>query len=830
MLISTLKLNFSIIFIIFIFCYGFLYPNYETDINKIYSKSDSLSINRIYEVADSLVKIPGDSAYIVTLIKRGIYLSDSVNIKLVKAEGYKRLGIYFRHKGDYQTALENFFEALEIVGKKSNNWQTSSILNNIGVVYRRLDDYNTALDYHLKALTIAEEIQDKRNIAVSLNSIGNIHTFIGNYQEGLEHFFRAMKIEERDNNQLGKAINFNNIGEVYVLLKKTDSAKVYFEHSLSLNIELKNNKGIAINLNCLGNLSKESGKLDLALEYFKRALELDKQSGDKIYILRSYNNIGELQLLMNNAKSALLNFNLALELALELGSKFEIHRSYKFIADAYRKIGNFEKALINYDYSKIYGDSVLNEKNNNSIAHLQIRYNLEKKEKQIELLQKEKQNESNFKVFLLIIIIIILIFAFISYRRFKIQRDLSISLEDKNKIIEQKNWELLNMNEKIQEQNTILESLNLTLTEKNSEIIKTQKHLLNLNEQLKDANNTKDKFFSIISHDLKNPFNYLLATTDMLRERFNSYSPENIYSKIENLNESAHQVYNLLDNLLNWANSQRGVIKYNPSDFDFYEIAINNVLLLKPLADKKGITIKSMIKPNTYIYADYNMVNTIARNFLSNAVKFTNSGGSVEIHSYKDDDYLYATVVDTGIGLNVDFVPKLFSIDENISTKGTANESGTGLGLVMCKEFTERNGGKIEVKSEIGVGSKFTFSLPLSKIEVDFANSNPINEIDEIIQIPIAEIPELIFVSEFHFKYLNNELAEKRNYVMKYKQIGLIKEFVESVMKIGIECNSDYIIEYANKLEIVLNTFDFEKIIRTLLDFDLILERVKISE
>ncbi len=799
--------------------------------NLYSNQSDTIKINELFTKAENISK-NNDSIskkQVISIYLNAIKLSDSLNNHIKKAESYSKLGNYYRNKGDYQNALENLFKALKEVNG-SEIWLKSAILNNIGVVYRRLDDYNTALEYHLKALKIAENIGDNINIATSWNSIGNINAFLNNHEEALSNFRKALDLEKYSKNMLGEAINYNNIGEVYSLLNNLDSAKYYFEMSLLLNQQMKNNKGIAINYNSLGSIYKTKEKYNQSLEYFSKAIELDRLSADKIYVLRSLNNIGEVQLLLNLPQKAISNFFEALGIALELGSKFEIHRTYKLISDAYRKLGEYNKALDYFDKSKIYGDSVFNEKKANSINHLQILYNVEKKERQIQLLQRENENESNVKIFLLIISIIVLLFAFVFYRRFKIQSLLSKTLKEKNSIIESKNFELLLMNEKIQEQNTKLESLNLSLLEKNNLITKAQENLLLLNNDLKEANNTKDKFFSIISHDLKNPFNYLLATTDLLNKNFKNFNNEQIKSQIDNLHDSARQVYNLLENLLGWAGSQRGTFHNIPTDIDFYEIALNNILLFKSNAAKKSISLKFDVAQNTYIYTDYNLINTVVRNLISNAIKFTNFGGIVELNVKEIDNCLEISVKDNGIGISQDRINKLFKINENISTKGTANENGTGLGLVLVNEFIEKMGGKLNIKSEPNYGTEFTFTVPLSKLQTVPILTDMINIEKFEPEINLQSTQDLILLEKKLFEYLTNDLVEKRNYLIKVRQVGLIRDFANQVIEVGNLNTLEEFSEYGNNLLQCLEVFDFERIEKSLNDFDKLIKLIKLKE
>lgn len=242
--------------------------------------------------------------------------------------------------------------------------------------------------------------------------------------------------------------------------------------------------------------------------------------------------------------------------------------------------------------------------------------------------------------------------------------------------------------------------------------VRTHLELNETHRQLIEANATKDKFFSIIAHDLKNPFNALIGLSRLLMNQFDRMDQESIKEMITLIHDSSNNTYQLLENLLDWSRMQTGKIKWQPTEIGLGAIAYENVCLLNPAAEKKEIRLLSEVHQDTTVYADPNMINMVIRNLLSNAVKFTPKGGEVKIYSQTKGDSEEIVIADTGIGIHQDDISKLFRIDQHVSTPGTEKESGTGLGLILCKEFVEKNGGEIRVESEIGTGSCFYFSLP----------------------------------------------------------------------------------------------------------------------
>ncbi|RUT79547.1 ATP-binding protein [Ancylomarina longa] len=234
-------------------------------------------------------------------------------------------------------------------------------------------------------------------------------------------------------------------------------------------------------------------------------------------------------------------------------------------------------------------------------------------------------------------------------------------------------------------------------------------------KELESLNATKDKFFSIIAHDLKNPFASLIGASDILVENGDDLSKEQVKTFSSIINQSARQGFRLLENLLEWSRMQTGAIAWKPKVIDLWDLVNESVNLLTGSAEGKDIRLIANVQEDLRVMADPNMINTVVRNLISNAIKFTPHGGEVIVRSHINKQMIEIWVQDNGIGIAPEVMGKLFRIDEQHVQKGTDNETGTGLGLILCKEFVERHHGKIWVDSELGKGSSFKFSLPYSQ-------------------------------------------------------------------------------------------------------------------
>ena len=253
----------------------------------------------------------------------------------------------------------------------------------------------------------------------------------------------------------------------------------------------------------------------------------------------------------------------------------------------------------------------------------------------------------------------------------------------------------------------------VTVTKDISERKQAELKLQKYAAELKNANETKDKFFSIISHDLKSPFQGLLGYSEILASEYNTLPEEERLFFINCINELVHSAYQLLENLLEWSRLQTGKVPYIPGVYNLYDLILPTISMLAQTAKEKAITFEYNIDKTIMVEADKNMLSSIVRNLVSNAIKFTCSGGSIILSEISSDGFVEISVTDTGVGMQKEILENLFNLGGNISSKGTKNEEGTGLGLILCKDMVEKHGGRIWVESEVGKGSKFIFTIPM---------------------------------------------------------------------------------------------------------------------
>jgi ligand-binding sensor domain-containing protein/CheY-like chemotaxis protein/AraC-like DNA-binding protein len=334
---------------------------------------------------------------------------------------------------------------------------------------------------------------------------------------------------------------------------------------------------------------------------------------------------------------------------------------------------------------------------------------------------------------------------------------LKAEVEKRTHELSEANSFLVERNEEIKLQKERLEEFNEETLRQSEKILDQQRHITEQNHELESTvdelqklNKTKDHFFSILAHDLKNPISALTGISDFMKNNFMKLEKKEALEYLNSIHKSSNAVYDLLINLLNWSRTQSKNIEYSPSDFNVRELIQKNVTLLEQQFTNKHIAVNVQSDSKHNIYADYNMIDTVVRNIISNSIKFTEFNGAIEIASIEQDDHIQLKISDNGVGMDKAQLQKLFSLDKNNISVGTAGERGTGLGLVITQEFMQINGGMIRVESQIGKGTDFYLTLPRSiasvkpmlkvqrnnqhivKSELDFWEAFPVDKLIKI--------------------------------------------------------------------------------------------------
>jgi signal transduction histidine kinase len=595
--------------------------------------------------------------------KKALYKIEQNDFISIKPKALNYLGVVYRKLGDLDKSYSYFDQALDFANVLKDSVQIGYSYNNLTDYYIKKASYTIALENVLIAYEIFNKLNNKVGLSYCINYLGEIYIHQGDLPKALVYLEEAAKIRNEINDMRGYSNSITNIGEIFSKQGKFSKAFDYYYNALRINKKIGYKKGTGRVLSLLSNIFCEENNFEKALNNVKGALKINHDIKNKAGQIENLNQLGIIYLRLNNLKLSKKSLEKALLLSRESGHLDQEMLSYLYLSDYYAKKKDYQGA---FNATKNYislKDSIYSYENLGKFADIQTLFETNKKEVENKILKQDVEFEKRINGYFLIAFIIIFVIIIL----------IVILLVSKNK---------------------------------------TQNKANNL---LKELNSSKDKFFSILAHDLKGPFQGILGYTDILKNEYDSLEKEEVKVLVSSLYSVTRNVYNLLEGLLEWSRAQTGRIEYNPTFFMLSEEANNVVQLLTESAVVKEIVFSSTIENSIKVYADRDMVNTILRNLVANAIKFTNNGKIVKIVAEKRANDVVVSVVDHGIGMSQEEIQSLFRIDIHHTTLGTNGEEGTGVGLILCKELVQSNGGKIWVESEIGKGSKFSFNLPSSK-------------------------------------------------------------------------------------------------------------------
>ncbi len=542
-----------------------------------------------------------------------------------------------------------------------------------GSVFRSSGQYDNALKYDFLGLKHAEKNNNLLLEAKLLNNIGIDFYQTKNFNKALEYYLLAEKIYLEVGDTPGTGDCYNNIAMAYDDLEKSDSALFYYDKA-QLIFEKSNDKdAISDILNNKAGVYYKNGDFEKVLELVMKSLAIQEELGNENKIAYTLINIGMLYASMGEYKKAIEYEERGLLIAEKNGSYPHLRFGYKSLSDAYAGIGDYQKAFLTQMKYEAANDTIFNQDMAQAISEMQTKYETEKIEQQVKLLQTENEladtriNKGRILILtFLIVIILAFIIAIILIRQNKFKSRLNKDLESKN-------------------------------------------------IELSSLNATKNKFFAIVSHDMKNPLSGFKAITSSLDESFDEMSENDVKKYIKLLRNSSDQLNELLKGLLNWAALLSSNKEIVVKELQLTEIINEIVKLVKNDCNLKGIELNVNISDHPKVYVDENMLLTIVRNIVSNAIKFTPSGGMIAISLFNENNRNIVMIKDTGIGIEQQDINKLFRIDADTKTIGNSKEKGAGLGLILVKEMADRCNIEIIVKSELGKGTEFVLSVPVKK-------------------------------------------------------------------------------------------------------------------
>jgi signal transduction histidine kinase len=552
------------------------------------------------------------------------------------------------------------------------------MLESIAWMHYRNSDLSEALRIANEALNMAKEINDNSTIASSLISIAAIYFDQKQFETAIIHFREAGILSQQAGDFKTYGRSLNNIGFSFIQLGKYDSATYY--STLSYDLAKRANEFYVLGFSCrnLGEIAVAQANFTRAIIYYNEGISLADASNNNYLKISLLYRLGAVHNHLKNPDRAIPLLQKAVQIGKQYSYRDELESSLRQLAESYILL---DDPLTAYAFQSEYialHDSLTNRRRIEQLSVAQAKFDSELKQAQIEVLtrdaalQQESYNQQRLFTYLSIACaVVFLIFMFVLWYNNR-------RIKGAKKVVEHRNAE-------IKKQTTLL----------------------------RESNATKDKLFSIISHDLRSPLGGLKGLMELISRE--GLTHEEFIHVSKNLRKNIDSVYDDLDNLLHWAQAQLNGIKSNKGLFNLAELVKDKIHLFEEVARSKEVVILNSVDESIFLQADINQIGLVVRNLIANAVKFSHIQGRIEVLALRIGSNVEISVIDKGVGMSAAEVDKLFQTETHFTKRGTLNEKGMGLGLLLAKEFVEGNGGEILVTSELGEGTTFKIILKNQK-------------------------------------------------------------------------------------------------------------------
>ena len=621
-----------------------------------YSQADTLAIMEYIEISKKHFGTDLDSAKIYA--DKAIKLSEKNNFYKGLGYGYSNLGIISEYRAEYAQSILNNKKS-KAYFEKGNLTKGIAISNQyLGIGYFYLSEYEKSLTYYFEALKSYDKLNFEEGIAAVNNNIGVVYEVRKDLEKALEFYVKSYELKNKL--KINASSSLANIANIYCEQDDFDKGLNYYFKAEKEKEKFKSNSGKA---SLYSNISKcyiVLKKYSKAENYIQKAIEIDTSRNNMYgysYDLQVY---GDLEKARGNKQLALNKYLKSYEIAKSNSYLDLLINSTSKTSDLYSSLGNYKKALQFHNELLSVKDKIHFQENKEAIANLDVVYETEKKTQEIELLSKENQlkditieRNRTIRIALISGSFLLLFSLFLLYNRFQLKA-------------------------------------------------KTNRILNTKNTELEELNATKDKLFSIVAHDLKNPVSAFKTLTENMSMGFDKIPQDMLQKLISQLRDSSTQLFDVLTNLLTWSNSQRDNILVNKIKVHPKKQVDEILKMYQINSSSKSIIINNEIDAKFELLTDKEILHTAFRNIIMNAIKFTPSNGEIKIYQNKNK----ITIEDSGIGMAKNDINKLFDITQNIESIGDSSEKGTGLGLLLCKELLDKADINIEIESELEKGTK----------------------------------------------------------------------------------------------------------------------------
>lgn len=612
----------------------------------------------------------------VVSFKRSAAIREEAGDSVGMGSSLNNAGFVYWMKTEFDSAIIYFNKALDIRSKLSDTDHHATTLNNLGTIYFNWAIYDKALEYYMKSLSLQREISNDYGISISLTNIGLVYNETGQHEEAIQYYKESLPhaIDSKDTNVVGYV--YQGLGYAFEDID-VDSSIYYFKLSLAKYQSASYPPGIILALRGIGDFYFKLKDYEVSGRNFEEMYRLAVREKIQLREAEALRGLGKVFLSQNNVGKAKSYLEESQLIGARLGNKVLLRDVSELVSEIFERLGDKDSALIALRVHLKYAQEIQDEEMSRRLIGLKNKFQFEKYELD---LQKQMYENKTQRITILAAVLMLVLFIIIVLLLFRV------------------NNRMKRTNNLLNEQNELIEG--------------QSKELGVINQQLVESNDAKDKLFSIISHDLRSPFQGLLGITNILKEDFYQLTNDEKLELINGLEETSRKTFELLENLLNLSASRMGKLAFDPYEVDVSEILNNTLYLHSEQAASKKISLTSNISDSRFVFADRNMLEIIFRNLLTNAIKYTHEEGEIFVDSCDSDGFVCFSIKDNGVGMDKETKANIFNINAVRSQKGTKGEKGTGLGIGLCKEFVEKHNGFIEIESEPGVGTIFRINLP----------------------------------------------------------------------------------------------------------------------
>lgn len=627
---------------------------------------DTAKVNALIQLS---MFISATSDENLTYAEQAMTISKKLNYRKGEADALRVTSMGLSKKGKFNESIKLLEDAALIYREIDDQRGLGKAYNNIGIDFFTMGDYKKSLEFLLKSLQIREKLNDPKELSASLNNIGMVYTNQKEFDLSLAYYFRSLAIVKQLKDDLGTAQAYNNIALVYEGKKEFD--KALENYNLSLEICLRNNEkyGEGLVTSNIAGIYGQTEQYDKAIEFYNKALEIQEMYGDPSLLIFSYKGLANVYLAKDNYAKAQEYGHMCRDMAKSIGHKVVMREIDETMAQMYEEMGDFKKALFYYQEFKAYSDSISNEENKTEIARLGLKYEYDKK---LELKENEQQQAAEIhdkevayynKIRLVLIGVVVLLLGFAIF------------------------------------------------------MIINRRRLLKARQEADKANSYKSEFLANMSHEIRTPLNAVIGFSDLLSQTKLEPFQSN-YSRT--IKQAADSLLNLVNDVLDFSKIEAGKMELDPKPVDLRQTIDYTFSITRYAASQKQLNVNLTLGesvPQT-VTADSNRLKQVLINLLNNAIKFTPKGEVrliVErIQDISANEAIFRfSVTDTGVGIEKANQQKIFDAFEQEDSSTSRRFGGTGLGLAICNKLLQLMGSKLQLQSEVGVGSTFFFDLKL---------------------------------------------------------------------------------------------------------------------